>query len=380
MQGICSDHVSAQPPARKRPRPSPFDLHDADFTLTEDLDAAALFGTICDSEYYKEGGDCRILVEDTLFCIHRFLLERDSPIFQTMFQLPQGGEKPQGSTEEDPIVIVGDTVEQFRALCWALYVLPDEIAFETLNAHSMEKLIDVATISHKYQLAAFESWSFSSIRRRCDKITFGRQQTYLLYCPSNLLPAFLRLSKLYDDDDLTKRVVAAWLFRLATPTASSPLPVSEFSAAFLSAEENQHRRFLGQLYLARLEVANRESNKLLFPSIDFPFEELEARHLQCIMQGSWSLSTHWQRLISSIPILPKDRCQHHTSKCIPMWINLWRQASTVHSTTDILRRLKFIEGILEIADFECAKKGKVVVKALYDQVDHALPDYFLGPP
>jgi hypothetical protein len=40
-----------------------------------------------------------------------------------MFQLPQGGVEPQGLTDENPIVLVGDTVEQVRALFWALYAL-----------------------------------------------------------------------------------------------------------------------------------------------------------------------------------------------------------------------------------------------------------------
>ncbi|KAJ7334735.1 hypothetical protein DFH08DRAFT_706917, partial [Mycena albidolilacea] len=80
-----------------------------------------------DPVYYKTSGDCKIRVDDALFCIHRFLLEQDSPMFQTMFQLPQGGVEPQGLTDENPIVLVGDTVEQVRALCWALYALQAQL-------------------------------------------------------------------------------------------------------------------------------------------------------------------------------------------------------------------------------------------------------------
>ncbi|KXN80631.1 hypothetical protein AN958_09274 [Leucoagaricus sp. SymC.cos] len=42
-----------------------------------------------DTDYYFEKGDCIIRAENCLFKIHRFLLERDSPIFQDLFSLPQ---------------------------------------------------------------------------------------------------------------------------------------------------------------------------------------------------------------------------------------------------------------------------------------------------
>lgn len=122
---------------RKRPRANSIDSDGAEVTLIEEPASVKI---VRDPVYYNPSGDCKILVEDTLFCvcsqpthifflltlvfqIHRFLLERDSATFQTMFQLPQGAHAPQGSTDEDPIFLMGDTVAQFRALCWALYAL-----------------------------------------------------------------------------------------------------------------------------------------------------------------------------------------------------------------------------------------------------------------
>jgi hypothetical protein len=42
-----------------------------------------------------------------------------------MFTLPQGdiGEAEEGMSDENPIVLQGDTAEEFRHFLWALYAL-----------------------------------------------------------------------------------------------------------------------------------------------------------------------------------------------------------------------------------------------------------------
>ncbi|KAJ7629387.1 hypothetical protein DFH06DRAFT_1480382 [Mycena polygramma] len=397
MQGISTSTSTAQSPspARKRPRPSSFDAEEGDITLVEEVDNTKV---VRDSEYYKEGGDCRIRVEDTLFSIHRFLLERDSPTFQTMFQLPQGGEKAQGSTDEDPIVLAGDTAEQFRSLCWALYALPDETAKESETGKSMEKLLDVATISHKYQLAAFQAWSMASIRRQCEKRhqfidALGRSQgnfSFHMLCPSKLLPTYLRLFLLYGDDALMSGVTSAWLCRLSSHTCRNEvrLPLSAFADAFVFAEENQLRQFLGQLYYARLKVAHQNSMSSGLPLAESPFAELEpgSRHVERLLRGCWSLSAYWQRLITSIPELPRDvRCQYHVRICCMEWSRIWAQAGAMGGATDVIHKLQHITTCscadhIRLTSGHCADKGKLVVESLITKLKETLPDFFLGPP
>jgi hypothetical protein len=251
----------------------------------------------------------------------------------------------------------------------------------------MEKLANVAIISHKYQLAAFQAWAMASIRRRFDKNGLSGLRAsapYLDGCPSNLLPTFLRLSILYGDDALKSRIIDTWVYRLGLSTrAVFRFPISAFSDAFLSAEENQLRQFLGKLYYTRLNIAHRESAS---SPKNFPFDGLELLHFQRIFRGSWSLSAHWQRLISPIPELPKDRCQHHTSDCLRQWRLLWEQGGGVGAPTDILRKLNCIrtslcsDGVVGALGKSCADKGSAIVASLIKQVEETLPDYFLGPP
>ena len=40
-----------------------------------------------------------------------------------MFSLPQGGLEAEGQSEDKPIVLSGDTPDEFRHFLWALYAL-----------------------------------------------------------------------------------------------------------------------------------------------------------------------------------------------------------------------------------------------------------------
>ncbi|KAJ7471832.1 hypothetical protein FB451DRAFT_1251115 [Mycena latifolia] len=209
------------------------------------------------------------------------------------FYRGQGVEKPQGTSDDDPIVLTGDTVEEFRSLCWALYALPDELAkADTTPDAYMEKLAQVATLSHKYQLASFQSWSMTLIRRHCVRPSGSAlmKSPYLNNCPPHLLPLLICLSILYGEDGLLTSVTEAWVVRLTTPAnaprslfAPKPLPISAFSRALAFAEHNSLRSFLGQLYYARLQVAHRDSGT---STLEFPFGDLETQHLQPILRGS----------------------------------------------------------------------------------------------
>ncbi|KAJ7034711.1 hypothetical protein C8F04DRAFT_559659 [Mycena alexandri] len=388
--------MQGTPGTRKR---GSFDA-DADVTSNKKAKSAQV---VRDSVFYKPGGDCKIRVEDTVFCIHRFLLERDSATFQTMFELPQGIEKPQGSTDGDPIVLAGDTLEEFRALCWALYAFPNEIVDENEDRKSLEKLANLAMIAHKYQLGAFQSWSMTAIRKKCHTPDGALES-----CPSRLLPTIIRLSLRYHDDALKSRVISAWISRLSNATSPlpsfSPLPTSEFSDALEFAEENSLRQFLGKLYYAKLIVAHRDLDKSVFPSVNFPFEGLDPRHMQRILRGSWSLSAYWQHLSCSKAVLPGASCIHGL-RCQAKRTASWALAEQ-EGPTDVLGRLKLIndslfgvhskkfvdssdsddsefvdkQGGRLIAKFPCAKKESEILKSLITQLEGALPDYFLGPP
>lgn len=51
------------------------------------------------------------------------MLARDNSSFGTMFTLPQGDNVTEGYSDASPIVLVGETVQEFRHFLWVLYAL-----------------------------------------------------------------------------------------------------------------------------------------------------------------------------------------------------------------------------------------------------------------
>ncbi|KAK7018604.1 hypothetical protein R3P38DRAFT_3274651 [Favolaschia claudopus] len=379
MQSDPSSQSLAQTRTKKRPRTDSFDNEIA-LALTGLTDIPSI-SVARDPKYYQVNGDCKIRVGNTLFSIHRSLFEPDFLAFQSMLQLNSAS----GLTDENPIILARDTAEHFRALCWALYALSNSLTPEQTEGNSIELLTDLAFISHKYQLATIQSWSMNAIRRKCDHdiCLWDNEKSYLIHCPDHLLSILLRLFVLYDETALQLLVTNSWITRL-----TSELPLSAFSTAFEFAEDNKLRTFLGQLYYARLTVADHESRHATFPQVNFPLQELEERHVQRIMRGSWALSNAWQNLLLSLPSLPAHSgCQQHDSKCIPEWKKLWASASTRGSVSDIRSKLRYIRDCLVNASYYgngrislgCITAGQSIVVPLIEKVELAFPDYFLGP-
>jgi hypothetical protein len=94
-----------------------------------------------DPKYYMADGSCVLRVANTLFNVwsvqnrmtqrpkpfllqvHRSILSADSSSFGTLFTLPQGDITVEGTSDDNPIVLQGDTPEEFRNFLWSLYAL-----------------------------------------------------------------------------------------------------------------------------------------------------------------------------------------------------------------------------------------------------------------
>jgi hypothetical protein len=69
---------------------------------------------------HSPGG--RLQVEDTLFRVPRRYFEQESEIFRTMFQLPVAkGIAPDGSSNEQPLLLEGVNKEDFRQLLRVMF-------------------------------------------------------------------------------------------------------------------------------------------------------------------------------------------------------------------------------------------------------------------
>ncbi|KAF7364779.1 BTB domain-containing protein [Mycena venus] len=148
-----------------------------------------------DDKYFFDDGDCLFLAEGILFKLHKWSLCRDpESMFRGMFAIPQG---PQDMTVLDPIPL-SDSAEEFRALCWAVYALPNEIhrqitrdSLSPTRDANVKRLTDVAKMCHKYSLPAFESWALEMIRIQCQSPVH-----HLVRCTQEMLGQIMGLASL----------------------------------------------------------------------------------------------------------------------------------------------------------------------------------------
>ncbi|KAI0365697.1 hypothetical protein BV20DRAFT_1046566 [Pilatotrama ljubarskyi] len=126
-----------------------------------------------DPTYYINDGNSVLLVENTLFRVHRSVLTKDKSAFETMFQLSGETDSTrsdssmtaaqEGESDDNPIRLQGDTADEFRALLWALYALPHELTIAMTAEADSTQLVNLVRITHKYQFRSVMNWGLSAL-------------------------------------------------------------------------------------------------------------------------------------------------------------------------------------------------------------------------
>ncbi|KAF8651956.1 hypothetical protein AX16_004599 [Volvariella volvacea WC 439] len=162
-----------------------------------------------DPTYYKNDGDCTVLVGGILFKVHRFLLTRDSSKFQA--SLPQSPNGGPGSSDDYPITVFSD-LEEFRALCWVLYALPHETNLQNDPKHvDIPMLTSIARISRKHEFHNIERWSLDLLKLH---LRPESACTFADTCSAASISSLLELSVIGKLDQLERFIVVKWLDRI----------------------------------------------------------------------------------------------------------------------------------------------------------------------
>ncbi|KDQ17859.1 hypothetical protein BOTBODRAFT_171571 [Botryobasidium botryosum FD-172 SS1] len=135
-----------------------------------------------DPKYYFQDGSIIILVQSTLFKIHRSRLLQDSSVFGATFSLPSPDRKAatanlEGDSDENPFVLHGETTQRFRALLFALYAMPYEI--ENIVS-DLDLLVNAASASHKYGFEGIEKWAANLLKKKIQTEDFSEGAAALL--------------------------------------------------------------------------------------------------------------------------------------------------------------------------------------------------------
>ncbi|KAF7299849.1 hypothetical protein HMN09_00991900 [Mycena chlorophos] len=205
-------------------------------SLTNDSEKDLVVVPVKDEKYYFDYGDCTFLVEGVLFKVSRFPFCRDpDSVIGNMFADAKGD-------PSDPIPLPQSSAEDFRALCWAMFALPDEMCDVGVNPGSVpvRQYLRIVDIAHKYLLTHYERWAWKMARKVNNAV-----EGYLDTCAEDELEHMLDLGLRCQDSEsapeLLGLVEAAWVARAKSGAVSS-------SRALTVAEERGRRKLQGEIY------------------------------------------------------------------------------------------------------------------------------------
>ncbi|KAJ7827387.1 hypothetical protein B0H13DRAFT_2119673 [Mycena leptocephala] len=339
-----------------------------------------------DSAFYRDDGDCILRVQDTLFKVHRHLLNYESSAFNGLFSLPRGPEgKIEGDHDSTPVILSGDTPDQVRAFFGYAYASPLELQYARISSRAIDQLLDTLKFTHKYGLELFEKWAAQAITHICT------QRDLLKTCGPELYVALLEMDQLCRLPGVKPAIRKRWVSRLRHDD-----PALTLAHALDAADHLRFRDLQGDLYHLQLQ-------RLDMPSADIPGAqaapplptELSDVHKLRLLTGYRSLLFSWTRISATPMALVGSRScvmgpGYHQAHCVSEWNILWDVA--VHTNIsasdsvrgDLIKNLEALQTSLvpQCRALNCSVATEVATRALPDlikTVKTSMADHFLGP-
>ncbi|KAK7028830.1 hypothetical protein VNI00_014843 [Paramarasmius palmivorus] len=365
-----------------------------------------------DSTYYFEDGSCVLLVQDTLFNVHRTMLSKDNSSFSTMFTLPQGTTEAEGRSDDNPIILTGDKPSEFRHFLWALYAIPPDLCQVTSSGADLTLLIDIARISNKYSFKSMETWALDAIQSYVERkpsplflslagqgaLALSGAETSLATNPTPVpgiessaqLTKLIQLAQLCGHERLLSTMVG-----LLRQLMSKSLQYAYL--AMTLADELDLRALRGAAYLEvmqRATVVRRGSTAIAIPHQGDLDEEgrlviTPAQQLR-LLTGYWHLTRTWERIRVSPPqFVHATACgaTWHQHGCTQSWVEFWKDktkgdAVLLLGLADVMGRLRQVQkdydrwGSATYMHHDCRVAARRSIADLIKRVEEKLPDYF----
>ncbi|KIK69785.1 hypothetical protein GYMLUDRAFT_34183 [Collybiopsis luxurians FD-317 M1] len=372
-----------------------------------------------DPSYYFEDGSCILLVQDTLFNVHRSLLSRDNSSFSSLFTLPQGSQPVEGQSDDNPIILRGDTPSEFRHFLWALYALPPELQIVNSSNADLNLLIDIVKISHKYSYRSIETWALDAVqeyinRRPSHNSSFSSSSaapsssssSSSFFAASNggealsSTPTQSHLALIENTEQLTRLIQLAQLCnheRLLNSMIAllRQLMSRSLHYAYLSmtlADDLNLRSLRGAAYLEVMQRGSfigagkraKEEDGGEPPSIT-PAQQVR------LLSGYWHLTRTWERLRSTPPTFghaPSCSATWHQPGCNQAFIEFWKEKTQGEAVislglADVIGRLRQVQKDYDRSGptymaHECKLNARRSLIECIKNVEEKLPDYFSG--
>ncbi|KAF9445386.1 hypothetical protein P691DRAFT_637196, partial [Macrolepiota fuliginosa MF-IS2] len=124
-----------------------------------------------DADYYFDDGNCVLRIDNCLFNLHRTILRRSSTFFRNMLSSSQPREGGANGDSDDHPIVCQDSLEAFRAWCWALYAGIEDLGDDnsTDTGPDEEKCAHIGLLAHKYGCAAIGGWAQEALVQRLSR-------------------------------------------------------------------------------------------------------------------------------------------------------------------------------------------------------------------
>ncbi|KIM89455.1 hypothetical protein PILCRDRAFT_225892 [Piloderma croceum F 1598] len=367
--------------------------------------------TVRDDTYYLIDGSCVLLVDDTLFNVHRTILSKDCSFFSGLFTIPQGHNPVEG-TSDAPIILTGDTPSEFRNFLWALYALPHELMAVHTPRADLNQLIDIARISNKYSFKSLETWSLDAIQdstytspdigpvtkvqeahestaritkliRLAQTCSHDRLLTTLISLLRQLMSlniqyAYLAMT-LADELELRALRGAAYLEVMSKSTIVPRL--RGLSDVGLGGKGKDKDSLVGADSITQdeLEEEEEEDTPILTPS----------QRLR-LLSGYYRLTHTWDHLRTHPPPFdhaPTCGATWHQHGCTQSWVEFWKEKTKGEGVVslgmaDVLGRLRAVQkefdrwGSATYMHHDCRMSARRGLAECVRRLEESLPDYF----
>ncbi|KAF7299833.1 hypothetical protein HMN09_00990200 [Mycena chlorophos] len=290
---------------RKRPRQDSSDSPLGSYSSTwrfVDTGTTWTSDVVMDEEFYREDGDCKIRVGKTGFLVHRRHLVEASPVLKQIIE----------SYPPDCVVSLVVDVDEFRALCWALYATPEAIFTAAVQDHdTVSRLLLLASATHQFRCSALSSLVHSSLRTIISSPSFSAS------CSSALFTRFVDTAVKTRNDALLEATVTTWSARLQT----NDIPCVP---AILAADTHDLSTLRGVAYYHHVQTLLAEEGTNSRGATVFRTEQLTKlsnAQVTRLLSGHWSLVSLCEQLKRrAVAFVGPEGC---AGQCSSVWMERW---------------------------------------------------------
>ncbi|CAL1713000.1 unnamed protein product [Somion occarium] len=367
-----------------------------------------------DDRFYLPDADCVIRVGDTLFKVHKFLLARDSSAFQHMFTLPPDHSlntrhlAQEGASDQNPIILYGESEDNFRVLLGLLYSLPHELQVYHTASVQLPQLITLTSILNKYHFSGTCAWALCALY---NVLSGGYGTTPAQYslseCSERLLERIVEVACVCEHQELRNYVEERWMGRiwgLNSDPLNGKRREKAVRRAVRVADTWGMKRLAGVAYYVLLVEMDGKIERTfsIDPSSSASSDEgtneddqtpppLSPVQIIRLLSGHMSLVSLWDQLRRSAPAFARpDGCVFHVHGCLSVWSSAWAEAArsdvtlNKYRSCDIVGRLKRMEEqLMGNTDLQCAltpgcrRKAMFAIRELVSSVTDGLAGHFV---